>query len=170
MIKWKKVVTDFNIGPCHRGHGPTHSPFYVCFYDAFCILMKLSKISSVWIHWQMCRKNSGVFIDIDGKYPLYFSRLDKDVCMCVRTYVGAKWHYSYKVCLLFRCWYIYTYECILLLNVNTYLLQIFKKFSFERFGVYLLRQLGVKSWNCPLSAYLLLGKLLLFIYSSHIMN
>ena len=54
--------------------------FFVCFYDLFCILMKLNWrfVVSGYTYWQMFWKNSGVLLlrILWWKYPLNFSWLD----------------------------------------------------------------------------------------------
>ena len=82
-----KVVTFFKVGPCPLWHGPTYSPFSVCFYDSFCILMKVLKICSVWIHIHNCLERIEKYLlTLSGKNTLYiFSRLDRYMSTYVRT-------------------------------------------------------------------------------------
>ena len=95
--KWKKVVTVFKICPCPLWHGPTHSPFSICFFDSFCILMKVLKICSVWIHIHNgFERIVEYLLTLSGKNILCIFYLDW-IGTWVHMYVQVKWQYSKNI-------------------------------------------------------------------------
>ena len=105
MRKWKKVVTVFKICPCPMWHGPTHSPFYVCFYDSFCILMKGLKICSVWIHiYNSFERIVKYLLTLSGKSILcIFSQLDRYMNTYVRNHTLSSANYFFRNLIQFFC-------------------------------------------------------------------
>ena len=125
MRKWKEVVIVFNIGPCPLWYEPTHSPFSVCFCNAFCKLMKVLKICIVWIHIHNCFERIVEYLLIlSSKYTLcIFSRLNRYMCTSVCTSKMTIFQNIFFIILV----HIYTYVFYLWMLICIFCSKSFKK-------------------------------------------